>query len=128
MNNIVTRLNSMILIFVCILLSGCPAQFKVNLQNNTDKKILIISGYSDVVLSEIDPGKEIIVNYNFDCFRVKFGEDIYEYKTIMPPVQYVKNGMFSSSFKAIFTVDKQLKIFVDSKEKKEEQYLAKGCN
>lgn len=111
----------------CLILGGCPAQFKVDVRNGTDEVIYILSGYSDVVLSEIDPGEADKVPYNFDCFRVKSGGQLYEYKPVMPPDEYVKNGLFSSSFEAVFTRGKEFRIYSGDKEQAEELYLAKGC-
>lgn len=101
--------------------------FKVEVQNDTDEVIQILSGYSDVVLSEIEPGETEEVAYNFDCFRVKSATQLYEYKPVMPPEGYVKNGLFSSSFKAVFTSSKKFRIYLDKKESKEELYLVSGC-
>lgn len=111
----------------CLVLVGCPVQFKVDVQNDTDQVIYIISGYSDVVLSEIEPGKANKVAYNFDCFRVKSGSQVYEYKPVMPPGAYVRNGLFSSSFKAVFTKDKEFRLYESDKEQEVGLHLVKGC-
>lgn len=111
----------------CLMLGGCPVQFKVDVRNDTAEVIYILSGYSDVILSKIESGKSHKVAYNFDCFRVKSGDQIYEYKPVMPPEGYVKNGLFSSSFKAVFTEDKEFRIYADGREQKGELYLVRGC-
>lgn len=118
---------ALVIIVISLILGGCPAQFKAEVRNDTDRVIHILSGYSDVVLSEIEPGKADKVAYNFDCFRVQSGDHLYEYKPVMPPEEYVKNGLFSSSFKAVFTEAKEFKIYVDDEEQKEELHLVKGC-
>ncbi|MEL4371553.1 hypothetical protein [Shewanella xiamenensis] len=108
-------------------LVGCPTQFNVKVLNESSSTIHILSGYSDVELSRIEPGEATQVAYNLDCFRVRAGELIYEYKPVMPPAQYVQNGLFSSSFKAVFTGAQELKIYVDGEKHNESLYLVKGC-
>jgi len=59
-------------------LVGCPTQFNVKVLNESSSTIHILSGYSDVELSRIEPGEATQVAYNLDCFRVRAGELIYE--------------------------------------------------
>lgn len=108
-------------------LAGCPTQFNVKVLNESSIPIHILSGYSDIELSRIEPGEATQVAYNLDCFRVRAGELIYEYKPVMPPAQYVQNGLFSSSFKAVFTGAQELKIYVDGEKQNESLYLVKDC-
>ncbi|MCU8002296.1 MULTISPECIES: hypothetical protein [unclassified Shewanella] len=108
-------------------LAGCPTQFNVEVLNDSSSTIHILSGYSDLELSRIEPGEATQVAYNLDCFRVRAGELIYEYKPVMPPAQYVQNGLFSSLFKAVFTGAQELKIYVDGEKQNESLYLVKGC-
>lgn len=108
-------------------LVGCPTQFNVEVLNESCIPIHILSGYSDIELSRIKPGEATQVAYNLDYFRVRAGELIYEYKPVMPPAQYVQNGLFSSSFKAVFTGAQELKIYVDGEKQNESLYLVKGC-
>ncbi|MDT3297750.1 hypothetical protein Q4Q57_21830 [Shewanella sp. SP2S2-6] len=108
-------------------LVGCPTQFNVEVLNESSIPIHILSGYSDIELSRIEPGEATQVAYNLDCFRVRAGELTYEYKPVIPPAQYVQNGLFSSSFKAVFTGAQELKIYVDGEKQNESLYLVKGC-
>lgn len=112
----------------CLVLGGCPIQFKVDVRNDTDEVIYILSGYSDVILSKIESGKSKKVAYNFDCFRVKSGDKFYDYKPVIPPVGYVKRGFFSSSFKAVFTENREFRIYSGDREQKGELYLVEGCS
>ncbi|WNZ54482.1 hypothetical protein QT397_16455 [Microbulbifer sp. MKSA007] len=127
MKILITLLRSFVVVIGCLILSGCPVQFKVDVRNDTDEIIYILSGYSDVVLSEIESGDADKVAYNFDCFRVKSGGQVYEYKPVIPPEGYVKNGLFSSSLKAVFTSAKEFRVYTDDKEQEEALYLVKGC-
>ncbi|MGL4578281.1 hypothetical protein HG547_03280 [Shewanella sp. DNRA4] len=120
-------LKTVAIVLSSLSLVGCPTQFNVEVLNESSIPIHILSGYSDVELSRIEPGEATRVAYNLDCFRVRAGEQIYEYKPVMPPAQYVQNGLFSSSFKAVFTGAQELKIYVDGEKQNESFYLVKGC-
>lgn len=116
-----------VMVISCLMLAGCPVQFEVDIQNDTNQKIYILSGYSDVVLSEIEPGEADEVAYNFDCFRVKFDDFIYEFTPVMPSGDYVTNGQFKSSFHAVFTGKGDVMIYKDNKDEQDGYYLNKGC-
>ncbi|MCG8314518.1 MAG: hypothetical protein MI976_15020 [Pseudomonadales bacterium] len=121
-------LQHVVVVFMTVSLCGCPATFKVEIQNDTDEIIHILSGYSDVVLLDIEPGKSGKVAYNFDCFRVKASTHLFEFKPVMPSEEFVTNGLFSSSLKAVFTANKRFRIYSDEQEIQEDLYLTQGCD
>jgi hypothetical protein len=112
--------------FVCLALSACPLTFNVEINNKSDETLFILSGYSNVILSKIEPGEVEEVAYNFDCFRIRKGDSVLEYKPVVPPKEYVKRGWFSSTFKAVFS-DGDVKIYGTSDDYQPSLYLKNSC-
>ncbi len=106
-------------------LYGCPATLKVVLKNEARQPITVV--YSTGFESEIKPSKTKKEHYKLDCIRIKMGENIYEYRAVMPPKEYFRSGVFSSSVNAVFTDDYRLRVY--NKEKQDDFIeLDKGCN
>jgi hypothetical protein len=110
-----------------VLLAGCPVSMQVKLLNGGIENIDVLSGYSDAVLAEIAPGERKEAIYNFDCFRVRAGGVLYEFKPIVPPAEYINTGAFSSSFEGEFTADRKLKIYPSNHAPEKSIELPAGC-
>lgn len=115
----------MLIITACsVFLYGCPATIKVALKNESQQSISVV--YPTGFESEIGPGRTKKEHYKLDCIRIKSGDNVHEFRTVMPPDKYFRTGVFSSSINAIFTDDYRLRVY-DKDEKDDFMELAKGC-
>lgn len=105
-------------------LQACPVTIKVALKNEAKKPISVI--YSTGFKSEIEPEKTKKEHYNLDCIRIKIGENIFEYRTVMPPKKYFSHGVFSTSFNAVFTDDYRVRVY-DKDSQDDFIELEQGC-
>lgn len=94
------------------------------LSNESEQPIVVV--YPTDFESRINPGKEKRGPYGNDCIRIKLGDDIHEYREIMPSDRYLHIGVFSVSINAAFTNDHRLLIYPQGNR---EEYieLQKGC-
>ena len=115
-----------VIFLCCLLLTGCPVTLNVKVTNEAKSEIAIL--YSTGFESKIKPGKTKKEIYKFDCIKVKTEGQLYEYQPVRPPNKYVETGMFSSLIYAVFTDEKDFKIYIKGDGASENIVLEKGCD
>ena len=120
--------NYIFFLFLCLIISGCPINTQIELRNDTDSNIYVLSSYSDYVLAEIQPQKSEKITFNKDCFRIKANEHLYEYKLLSYPEEIIKKNIFSTHFVARFNPMKEITIYENNSQINEDLYFAKSCD
>lgn len=99
------------LLGLCLSLLGCPAGITVELHNEFDTHISVLSAYSNVVLARIEPGGVEDVVYSPDCFRIQVGETVYNFRPVRPSSEYLDEGVIGTKLRAKYTTDQRLVLY-----------------
>lgn len=90
------------LILISILLSGCPATFYGHVKNESKQKIVIVPPFETDFHWVIESGGEEKVNWYQECITIQGANGVQYFSGWPIPDNVVTNGIFSSSFEAIY--------------------------
>ena len=113
------------LMFLTLLLVGCPVTINLAITNTTSEDIEVI--YSTGFVSMIAPGETKDELFKSDCIRVRSKSKTYQFKSVMPPEGYIQTGSLSSMLYAEFTEENEFKIYKKDSKKTDFIYLKQGC-
>ena len=89
-------------LLIPILLSGCPATFNGFIKNESDKDIVVILPFETELNWPIDSGAEGKISWYQECITIKLASKTQYFSGWPIPDNVVKNGLFSSSLKAVY--------------------------
>jgi hypothetical protein len=90
-------------VLISILLSGCPATFNGLIKNESIHEILVVPPFETEFSWVIEPGSQEKINWYQECIIIKGPGGIQYFSGWPIPDNVVSNGIFSSSFKTVYT-------------------------
>lgn len=89
-------------VLISILVSGCPATFNGVVKNESAYEIVVVPPFETEFSWVIESGSEDKVNWYQECITIKSQGGIQYFSGWPVPDNVVSNGVFSSSFVAIY--------------------------
>jgi hypothetical protein len=89
-------------VLISIFLSGCPATFNGLVKNESSHEIVVVPPFETEFSWVIESGSQEKVNWYQECITIKAPSGIQYFSGWPIPDNVVSNGIFSSSFEAVY--------------------------